>query len=103
MRVTITARHCNLTPELRNRVGTVMDRLGQRTPFAQGATVVLDESAGRATTEIRFRLSGGSVLLATSDADDHRTALDRSERKIRRQLERPVAKPSRRRAGARQP
>ncbi len=47
MRVTITARHCNLTRELRDRIDTVMDRLGQRTPFAQGATVVLDESAGQ--------------------------------------------------------
>lgn len=103
MRVTVTARHCSPEPELRARIRTVMDRLAQHTPVAQGATVVLDAIAGRSTTEIRFRLSGGTVLVAASEADDHRTALDRSERKIRRQLERPVAKPSRRRTKARRP
>lgn len=103
MRVTVTARHCSADPELRERIRTVMARLEQLTPLAQGATVVLDETAGRSTTEIRFRLSGGTVLLASSDANDHRTALDRSERKIRRQLERPAAKPSRRRSRASRP
>lgn len=103
MRVTISARHCDPAPELRARIRTVMDRLAQLTPFAQGATVVLDTSAGRATVEVRFRLSGGTVLVADSEADDHRTALDRSERKIRRQLERPAAKPSRRRSRVRNP
>lgn len=103
MRVTVTARHCSPEPELRERIRAVMDRLEQRTPLAQGATVVLDETAGRSTSEIRFRLRGGAVLVAVSEANDHRTALDRSERKIRRQLERPVAKPSRRRTRVRQP
>ncbi len=97
MRVTVTARHCSITPTLRERAKVVMARLDQLTPFGQEATVVFDADGERPTVEIRLRLSGGTVLVAESAAADHRTALDRAERKVRRQLERPMAKPSRRR------
>jgi ribosome-associated translation inhibitor RaiA len=82
----------------------VMERLDQLTPFAQEAWVVFDTATGRQTAELRLHLSGGQLLVAGSEADDHRTALDRAEAKLRRQLEKPVAKPRRtRRSSARKP
>lgn len=95
MRVTISARHCEIDESLRERAEAVLSRLDQMTPFAQEATVVFDAEALRQSVEIRFRLSGGQVLVATGDGEDHRTALDRAEARLRRQLERPAAKPRR--------
>ncbi|MEZ4455981.1 MAG: HPF/RaiA family ribosome-associated protein [Gemmatimonadales bacterium] len=39
--------------------------------------------------KIRLHVRGGQVLVASAAESDHRTALDRAEDKIRRQLERP--------------
>jgi len=95
MRVTISARHCEINGMLRERAEAVIARLDQMTPFAQEATVVFEDESARHCAEIRFRLSGGQVLVATGEGDDHRSALDRAEARLRRQLERPTAKPRR--------
>jgi ribosomal subunit interface protein len=95
MRVTVSVRHCSIADELRQRAEQVVDRLVQRTPFAQDATVVFDAETLSMIAEIRIRLAGGEVLVATGDGDDHRTALDRAEARIRRQLEKPAARPRR--------
>lgn len=100
MRVQISARHCEITEPLRERAETVVDRLVQLTPFEQEATVVFGVEALVQTVEIRLRLSGGRILVAGGEGEDHRTALDRAEERMRRQLERPSAKPARRQRGA---
>jgi ribosome-associated translation inhibitor RaiA len=38
--------------------------------------------------ELRLHLARGERLVARGEADDHRTALDRAEEKLRRQLDR---------------
>ena len=101
MRVTISARHCTITDSLRERATGILDRLSQLTPFAQEGTVVFDSEPLRQTAEVRLRLSGGQVLVAAGQGDDHRTALDRAEDRLRRQLERPTAKPALGRRSAR--
>lgn len=95
MRITVTARHCTIEDELRERARAVVARRGERTPFGQGATVVFDLEGLAHTVEIRFRLSGGEVLMATGRGTDHRTALDQAEQRLRRQLSRPGARPRR--------
>lgn len=92
MHATVTARHCEIDDALRERAETIIQRLDQLTPFSQSATVVFDAEPLRQTVEIRFHLAGGQVLKATAEGDDHRTALDRAEAKLRRQLEHPSAK-----------
>lgn len=99
MRVKITVRHAEITDQLRARAETVVERLRQLTPFAQEATVVFGVESLRSTVEIRFRLSGGQLLVAGGAGDDHRTALDRAGARLRRQLERPAAKPARKHRG----
>lgn len=101
MRITVSARHCTIASALRDRARTVVQRLDQLTPFAQAARVVFDTESVRQTAEVRLRLSGGLMLVARAEAVDHRTALDRAEAKLRRQLERPVAKPRRAQAAGR--
>jgi ribosomal subunit interface protein len=98
MRIIVTARHCEIGEDLRTRARDLLDRLAQRSRRAQGATVVFDDGPLQRTAEIRVRLRGGEVLVATAEGDAHRTALDRAAQRIRRQLERPAAKPERRKA-----
>ena len=86
MRTTISARHCDLTDALRERAEEVLARLAELTPFVNEGTAVFDQGPVVASVEIRLRASGAKVLVGTGEGDDHRTALDRAEEKIRRQL-----------------
>ncbi len=95
MRVTVTARHCEVTDELRDRAAVVVERLGQMTPFGQEATIVYDVAPLGRAAELRIHLSGGQVLVARGEGEDHRSALDQAEARMRRQLERPAARPGR--------
>jgi ribosomal subunit interface protein len=85
MNATITARHCEVSDELRARAATVLTRLGGLTKGATEGAVVFDVAPGKGTAEIRLT-GGGESYLATGEEKDHRTALDRAEDKIRRQL-----------------
>lgn len=87
MQTTITARHCDIPDALRERAAAVVERLGGLAPRPIEATVVFDEDGLLRTAEIRLHVARGEVLVATGEADDHRTALDRAEDKLRRQVE----------------
>ena len=97
MQTTITARHCEIPDALRERASAVIDRVGSLSSRAIEATVVFDAEGPSRTAEIRLHVDRGEVLIATGEADDHRTALDRAEEKLRRQLEK-SARPRRPRA-----
>lgn len=87
MNTTITARHCEISDELRARATTVLVRLEGLVKRAVEGAVIFDVASPLATAEIR--LTGhGEPLLAKGEGKDHRTALDRAEDKIRRQLDR---------------
>jgi ribosomal subunit interface protein len=91
MQTTITARHCEIPEALRERALTVVQRLGNFATRPIEATVVFDVEGDRQTTEIRLHVARGEMLVATAEAEDHRTALDRAEDKLRKQLEKASA------------
>lgn len=95
MQTTITARHCEISDALRERAAAVVDRLGTFATRPIEATVVFDEDGQMRTAEIRLHVARGEVLVATGQADDHRSALDRAEEKLRRQVEKAAARPRR--------
>jgi putative sigma-54 modulation protein len=95
MQTTITARHCEISEALRERAFTVVERLGNIATRPIEATVVFDAEGLQQTAELRLHVSRGEVLVAKGDAEDHRTALDRAEDKLRKQLEKASAKPRR--------
>ncbi|MGE0441046.1 MAG: HPF/RaiA family ribosome-associated protein [Gemmatimonadales bacterium] len=103
MQTTVTARHCEISAELTERARGVMERVGQYSPHALDASVVFDRIADGAQAEIRLHVRGGQVLVATAAESDHRTALDRAEDKIRRQLEKTVTQAKRGRRPAANP
>jgi ribosomal subunit interface protein len=93
MLTTITARHTEISEALRERALAVLERLGSIAPRPIEGTVVFDTEGLLQTAELRLHVSRGEVLVATGEAEDHRTALDRAEDKLRRQLERATARP----------
>jgi len=95
MRTTITARHCEIPETVRARAVTVLERAGEIAPRAVDGHVVFDLEGNEHRAEVRLHLSNGEVVLATGDGTDHRTALDRAEDKIRRQLKKAGDRPRR--------
>lgn len=102
MQTTITARHCEISDALRERAAAVVDRLGSLASRPIEATVVFDADGPRRTTEIRLHVARGEVLVATGEAEDHRSALDRAEEKLRRQVEK-AGRPRRTRSSQTEP
>jgi ribosomal subunit interface protein len=87
MTTSITARHCEISDELRARASTILSRLGSLVSDPVDGTVVFDVAPTASTAEIRLRGGKGENFNATGEDKDHRSALDRAEEKIRRQLD----------------
>jgi len=87
MQTTVTARHCEIPDALRERALAVVERLGNLARRPMEATVVFDADGPDRTAELRLHVAHGEVLVAKGEGEDHRTALDRAEDKLRRQLE----------------
>ncbi len=88
MQTTITARHCEVPEVLRDRAITVTERLGNLASRPMEITVVFDADGIQQTVELRLHVARGEILVARGEGADHRTALDRAEEKLRRQVER---------------
>ena len=86
MRTTISVRHSDITPLLRERANAVTGRLAELSPHALEATVVFDHGPLGPAVEIRLHARGRKVLIGSGEGSDHRTALDRAEAKLRPQL-----------------
>ena len=95
MQTTITARHCEISDALRERALAVVERLGNIATRPMEASVVFDTDGQQQTAELRLHLATGDLLVAGGEAADHRTALDRAEEKLRKQLEKASARPRR--------
>ena len=93
MQIDIAARHMSLEPTIRDRVEEVvrrLDRIGERIITAHA---ILDVVGGMPWVELRLHLAPGQLLVATASADDHRTALDLADARMRRQLRRSHTRP----------
>ena len=94
MHITVSARHdVRLVDALRTRAHHVIDGLGQLGNRVLEGTAIFDSVAGSAWVELRLHLTGGKLLVATAQAADHRTALDRVAEKVRRQVQRAHSRP----------
>ncbi|HEU4763525.1 MAG TPA: ribosome-associated translation inhibitor RaiA [Gemmatimonadales bacterium] len=98
MHTTITARHCEIPDALRARAAEVCARLERHASRPVDCSVTFDVGRLAQTAELRLHLSGGEVLVATGEGSDHRSALDRAEERLRRQLERVHVHPARQKA-----
>ena len=97
MDIIITARHGEVPEALRLRAEQVVTRLARLAHRPTAANVTFDTARQRAFAELRLSAARGAVYVASGEANDHRTALDRVASKVRRQLDKD--EPSPRRAG----
>jgi ribosomal subunit interface protein len=88
METTITVRHTEISDRLRARAVTVVERLGRLALHPMETAVVFDTDGAESIAELRLHSRRGEILIAKGKGPDHRTALDRAEEKLRRQLER---------------
>jgi ribosomal subunit interface protein len=98
MQITITARHGAVPEALRERAAAQVRRLARLANRPTSARVEFDFERQRAVAEVHLNAARGTVLVASAEAADPRTALDRMVNKLRRQLDK--RQPSRRRAAA---
>lgn len=87
MNVTITARHGEIPDTLRARAEQIIERLERLSHRPTSAHVTFDVQGPTASCEIVLNAARGAVHVAKAEAVDHRTALDRAEAKLRRQLD----------------
>lgn len=100
MQTTVTARHCEIPDALREQARLVLERVVKAAHRPQRAHVVFDVDHQKRVVELKLHLPRGTTRIATAEAADFRTALDRAADKLRHQLEktnsryvrRPVAK-----------
>lgn len=85
METTITARRVEISPELRARAASAVERIGFMASRPVDAAVVFGMDGIDCTAELRMHLSHGELLVAGGAGPDHRTALDRAEERLRRQ------------------
>ena len=95
MRITITARHCDVPDDLRARARARLERLGRLAPRSHHLQLIFGADPGRSTAELRLHTSRGQVHVAAADGADHRSALDRAVAKVRRQLDKPLVREAR--------
>ena len=101
METMITARHGEIAEPLRARTERVVERLARLTKRPTAAHVTFGMDHQRATVEVRLTAARGALHVASAEAADHRTALDRAAQKLRRQLDKQEPNPRRRAGSAR--
>lgn len=87
MRITITARHCDIPDELRARARQLVERLGKVASRPHDAQVLFTQDHATPQAEVRLHTARGHVYVARAGGPDHRTALDRASARVRRQLD----------------
>lgn len=91
METTVTCRHGEISPELRARAVEVLQRFAHLSPHALEGTVLFDTHPVAFSVELRLHVRRGQILVSQAEEADPRTALDRAEERLKRQLERAVA------------
>jgi len=95
VQTTVTARHCEIPDDVRERALEVADKLARMAHRPQRMEIVFDEDHQRHVAELKMWLPRGQTLVATAEATDFRTALDRAAEKLRTQLEKAAVRPRR--------
>lgn len=95
MQTTVTARHCDIPDDIRERARDMADKLARLAHRPQRMEILFDEGHQRRVVELRMRLPRGQTLVATAEETDFKSALDRAVEKLRTQLEKADPRPRR--------
>jgi ribosomal subunit interface protein len=96
VQITITARHCEIPDDVRQRAQESAEKLARIAHRPQGAEIVFDLENQRHLAEFRMWLPRGQMLIASGEAADFRSALDRAVEKLRSQIDKGTPRADRR-------
>ncbi len=85
MNVSITARHFDLSPELKSFVEDELQKLGRYFDNIVSSNVVLEVESYRQRSEVTLKVSG-ATLTGTGESDDMYVSVEESLDKLKRQL-----------------
>ena len=97
MKITVTARHCEIDDKLRDRAVELIERAAKLAWRPQRAEIVFDEDHKRQIVELHLYMPRDNVHVASAEASDFRTALNRAAEKLRNQLDKLPSSPASRR------
>ncbi len=100
MEITVTARHCEIDDMLRDRAVQLIERAARLAWRPQRAEIVFDNDHKRRIVELHLYMPRDNVHVASAEAADSRTALDRAMVKLRNQLDKLPSSPASRRHAA---
>ncbi|MBI4501295.1 MAG: ribosome-associated translation inhibitor RaiA [Gemmatimonadetes bacterium] len=98
MKTRITARHCEIAPDLRERANALMERVSKLSHRPQRGQVIFDDDHQRKVVELILHLPRAQTRVASAEAADFQTALDRAAEKLKRQLVKDGSKPAAKRS-----
>jgi ribosomal subunit interface protein len=87
MKVLVTARHCEIDDELRQRAIGLVQKAAKLTGRPRRAEVVFDDDHKRKIVEFQLYLPAGHTYVASAEASSFLTAMDRAAAKLRNQLD----------------
>ena len=99
MKVIVTARHCEVPDEVRDRDSQLIEKVAKKANRPHRAEIVFDDDHNQKIVELQLSLARGQLKVCRAEADDFRTALDRALDKLGNQLDKVSPRPSRRAAG----
>lgn len=88
MDVRITTRRATVGDSMLRRAEERARKLGKYEPRLQAVALLFDDDHGKTAVEVRAEVPGVPTLVARSEGDSSRLALDRALDRIRRQLRR---------------
>ncbi|MCU0620634.1 MAG: HPF/RaiA family ribosome-associated protein [Gemmatimonadales bacterium] len=83
----VTTRHCEIDEALETRARAVAERIGTVAVRPIECTVLFDAEGQLQVAELRLRDARGESFIGRGEGENHRTALDRAEERLRRQLQ----------------
>ena len=92
MQIIITARHTDIPDALRARAEDMLAKLGKLAQRAVRAEAIFDVDHQRQIVELHMQLPRQQLLVATAEAAEFRSALDRAMEKLRHQIEKEVGR-----------
>jgi ribosomal subunit interface protein len=96
VQTTVTARHCEIPDDLRDRAVENAAKLAKIAHRPSRMEILFDDDNHRRQVELKMWMPRGQLLVATGEAADFKTALDRAVEKLRSQLDKGDARPARR-------
>jgi ribosomal subunit interface protein len=87
MNTTITARHCDVGEDIKQRATDLLERVSKLAQRPQSAEVVFNVDHQSKIVELILHLPRGVTRVASAEADTFPTAMDKAADKLRHQLE----------------